>query len=233
MHAIHMQTALNMNYGQLGGGAASQPLSDLGIGGSVTTPTPYGTNIYHSLQTTVQRRFGQGLTFNGAYTWSKDIGLNTSIRLPAYIWKDRYVSSADRTHHLVLSGAYQLPFGKGKPYLKNSVGSYILGGWTASGMFNRWSGTPFTVSASGSSCNCPGNSQVADLIKPNVAIVGSGVGGQAYFDPLAYSKVTGSWPGQHKHRSGRLPRFQDNGTLERSDPRRGAQRHQYAALRQP
>jgi hypothetical protein len=132
------------------------------------------------------------LTFNGAYTWSKDIGLNTSIRIPAYMWKDRYVSSADRTHHLVLSGAYQLPFGKGKPYLKNSVGSYILGGWTASGMFNRWSGTPFTVSASGSSCNCPGNSQVADLLNPNVTVVGSGVGGQAYFDPLAYGKVTGA-----------------------------------------
>jgi len=192
MHSIHMQTALNMNYGQLGGGAASQPLHDLGIGGSVTTPTPYGANIYHSLQSTVTRRFGQGFTFNGAYTWSKDIGLATSIRIPEYRWKNRYTTAADRTHHLVLSGAYQLPFGKGKPYLQESVGAYILGGWTVSGMFNRWSGTPFTVSASGSSCNCPGNSQTADLVNPNVAKVGSGVGGEAYFDPMAYGRVTGA-----------------------------------------
>jgi hypothetical protein len=132
------------------------------------------------------------LTFNGAYTWSKDIGLNTSVLIPGYEWKNRYVSSADRTHHLALSGSYQLPFGKGKPYLQKSVGSYIMGGWTASGIFNRWSGTPFTVGASGSSCNCPGNSQTADLTNPNVAKVGTGVGGQAYFDPMAYAQPTGA-----------------------------------------
>jgi hypothetical protein len=46
--------------------------------------------------------------------------------------------------------------------------------------------------AASSSCNCPGNSQVADLVNPHVAKVGSGVGGQAYFDPLAYAPVTGA-----------------------------------------
>jgi hypothetical protein len=193
MHSVHIQTSVNMNYGQIGGGAASQPLwAGLGISGAVSIPQPFGTNQYHSLQSTVTRRFSQGLTVNGAYTYSKDIGLNTSILIPAYMFMDRYVSSADRTHHLALSGAYQLPFGKGKPYLQKSVGAYIMGGWTVSGLFNRWSGTPFTVSSSASSCNCPGNSQTADLLNPNVAKVGTGVGGQAYFDPMAYGKVTGA-----------------------------------------
>jgi hypothetical protein len=50
---------------------------------------------------------------------------------------------------------------------------------------------PFVVSSS-ASYNCPGNSQVADQVKGNVAIVGSGVGGQPYFDPLAYAPVTGA-----------------------------------------
>jgi hypothetical protein len=176
MHSVHMQTSVNMNYGQIGGGAASQPLwAGLGISGAVSIPQPFGTNQY-----------------NGAYTWSKDIGLNTSILIPAYMFMDRYVSSADRTHHLALSGAYQLPFGKGKPYLQKSVGAYILGGWTASGIFNRWSGTPFTVSSSASSLNAPGNSQVADLVNPNVTVVGTGVGGEAYFDPMAYAPVKGA-----------------------------------------
>jgi hypothetical protein len=190
MHSVHIATGINLNYGQLGGGAASQPLADIGITSEASTFLPYGTDIYHSLQATVTRRFGQGLTFNGAYTYSKDIGESASILIPQYEWMNRYTSGADRTHHLVLSGSYQLPFGKGKPYLQKSAGSWILGGWTVNGIFNHWSGSPFTVGSDGSSCNCPGNSQVADLINPNVAIVGNGVGGQAYFDPLAYRSVT-------------------------------------------
>ena len=72
------------------------------------------------------------------------------------------------------------------------VGAAVLSGWSLNGIFNHYSGAPFTISAASSSCNCPGNSQVADLVNPNVAKVGSGVGGQAYFDPLAYAPVTGA-----------------------------------------
>jgi hypothetical protein len=36
-----------------------------------------------------------------------------------------------------MSGAYQLPFGKGKRYLQESVGNWLMGGWTVSGIFNR------------------------------------------------------------------------------------------------
>jgi len=192
-HAVLQSSSLNRNYGTLGGGAASQPWFDLGITSSVGIPVPYGNDIYHSLQSSATKRFGQGFTFNGAYTWSKQISLSSSILIPGYGWMNRYISGSDRTHHLIFSGSYQLPFGKGKPYLSNSkAGDWIAGGWTVTGIFNRWSGTPFTVSASGSSCNCPGNSQTADLLKPNVAKIGTGVGGSPYFDPLAYGTVSGA-----------------------------------------
>ena len=68
----------------------------------------------------------------------------------------------------------------------------MVGGWSINGIFNHWSGAPFTVSASASSCNCPGNSQTADLVKSSVSKVGRGVGGEAYFDPTAYRPVTGA-----------------------------------------
>jgi hypothetical protein len=190
MHAVLIQTGLDQNYGQLGGGAASQPYYDLGITSTVSPPLPYGSSVYHALQSTVTKRFGRGFTFNGAYTWSKQISLNSSIRIPGYESRNRYIDGSDRTHHLVLSGLYQLPFGKGKPYLQKSLGSWILGGWSMSGIFNHYSGTPFTVSSSSSSCNCPGNSQTADLVKDHVDIVGTGTGGQPYFDPLAFKPVT-------------------------------------------
>jgi hypothetical protein len=51
------------------------------------------------------------------------------------------------------------------------------------------SGRPFSVLASASSLNSPFNSQRADLVKPDVEILG-GVGrGQPYFDPTAFAAV--------------------------------------------
>jgi hypothetical protein len=73
----------------------------------------------------------------------------------------------------------------------------IAGGWTVNGLFTRFSGTPFTVNDSAASCNCPGNSQTADQVKPNVALLGNGVGPTPtsytpYFDPTAYAPVVGA-----------------------------------------
>src|SRR5262249_46309954 len=44
----------------------------------------------------------------------------------------------------------------------------------------------FTVTASDASCNCPGNQQTADLIKPDVQITGNHGAGTPYFDLLAF-----------------------------------------------
>jgi len=192
-HAVHLQTAVDINYGQLGGGTASQPLAfvpDYSTG--ITTPLPWGADKYNSLQTTLDRRLNRGLTLKAAYTYSKDIGMSTSILIPQYINRDYYPTSLDRTHHLILSAAYELPFGKGKPMMNQGIGGAILGGWSLNGIFNHYSGTLFTVTSSASSCNCPGNSQTANLVLPNVSVVGTGVGGQAYFNPLAYRPVSGA-----------------------------------------
>ena len=53
-----------------------------------------------------------------------------------------------------------------------------------------YSGTPFSVTASGTSLNAPENDQRADQVKSDVAILG-GIGAtSAYFDPLAFAPVT-------------------------------------------
>jgi len=193
-HSVHIQNGVNINYGLPGGGSASQPLAKFGNFAAATVLEPYGSGVYNSLQTTLNKRFSQGFTFQTAYTYSKDISLNTSqIRVPEFLGRNRFQTNADRTHHLVLSGSYELPFGKGKKFAsQQAVLAAIAGGWSINGKFNHWSGIPFNVLASGSSCNCPGNTQIADLIKPTVGLVGTGVGGQAYFDPTAYAPVTGA-----------------------------------------
>jgi hypothetical protein len=53
-----------------------------------------------------------------------------------------------------------------------------------------YSGTPFSVTASGTSLNAPESDQRADLVKSDVAMPG-GIGrNNAYFDPLAFRPVT-------------------------------------------
>ena len=202
-HGVKLTTSVNLNYGLLGGGTASQPLAwlpDYSTG--ITSPLPWGADKYNSLQAQLNRRFSNGLTFQAAYTYSKDIGMTTSRLIPNYINEDYYPTSIDRTHHLVMSGTYELPFGKGKSMANHGAGAAILGGWSLNGVFNHYSGTLFTVTASSSSCNCPGNTQTANLVLPTVAKVGNGVQGiglatanslsDAYLNPLAYAPVTGA-----------------------------------------
>jgi hypothetical protein len=52
------------------------------------------------------------------------------------------------------------------------------------------SGTPFDITASGTSLNAPESAQRADQVKNDVEILG-GIGrGNAYFDPMAFAPVT-------------------------------------------
>ena len=190
--SIHIQTSLNINYGLLGGGVASQRLAPYGITGTASVLEPYGAGSYNSLQATLNRRFSNGLSFQTAYTYSKDIGLMTSVLIPEYLFMNRAKTNGDRTHHLIISGSYELPFGKGKPYAQQGVASAILGGWSVNGIYNHWSGAPFNVIANANSCNCPGNTQIADQVKPEVAITGRGLIDDPYFDVTAYRPVTGA-----------------------------------------
>ena len=66
------------------------------------------------------------------------------------------------------------PFGPGRRWL-NSGGalSHIVGGWQMNHILSFYSGTPFTVIASGTSLNAPDSDQVADIVKPEVAPLGS------------------------------------------------------------
>jgi hypothetical protein len=189
-HGVNLYSAVNINYGTLGGGAASQPLFQYGITGSTSQVQPFLNDIYESFQSTLKRRFSNGFTLQMAYTFSHDISQTTSILIPQYRDRGRYTTSLDRTHALVISGSYELPFGHGKQYVKSGIGAAILGGWTLNGLFTHYSGSPFSVTASAASCNCPGNSQVANQVLPNVAIVGNGLNGHPYFNPLAYAPVT-------------------------------------------
>lgn len=200
-HVVNQNGTVNFNYGQLGGGTASQPLSIYGITGAITAFEPANYDIYNAFQATLEKRFTNGLSMNVAYTWSKDMqggataalpSGGAGIEIPQYYYRNRSVTPVDRTHNFIVSSMYQLPLGRNKQFLNHGIGAAVLGGWTLNGVFYHLSGLPFSVTASGASCNCPTSisTQQANQVKTHVAKVGRGLNGQAYFDPTAFAPVT-------------------------------------------
>jgi hypothetical protein len=84
---------------------------------------------------------------------------------------------------------WELPFGANKRWAQEGFGKAVLGGWQLNGIFSAYSGTPFTVTASGTSLSAPGNTQVADQVLPEVKKLGGIGAGVPFYDPLAFREV--------------------------------------------
>jgi hypothetical protein len=136
------------------------------------------------------------------YTWSKAIGLanlgttnddGLAIHDPAFRDLNRAVLNIDTPHNFQFTGGYEFPLGKGRRWLgDNRLASAFAGGWQLSWLFGAFSGTPFSVTASGTSLNAPGNTQRADQVKAEVTKLG-GIGlGTSYYDRTAFAAVTGA-----------------------------------------
>lgn len=193
---IKQHTRYNINHGQVGGGAASQPyFRILGTSAALRIIKPFVDMSYHSFQTTLDRRFSNGVTFQAAFTRSKWMGFCCSesgdgepaIAIPELRYLTRSVMSADRPNNLRLSALIELPFGKRKRFLNSGAAAWIAGGWQLNNVFSKYSGPPFSVTAAAGSLNAPGSTQRADLVKPSVEKYNQ-VG--SFFDPLAFAPVT-------------------------------------------
>jgi hypothetical protein len=191
---------VELNWAPIGGGTAGRILNQkFGRTADTRQVTPVGGSHYDSLQTRVQKRFSNNYSLSASYTFGKSIsnsGLPRSdsslkVAIPEYYYLNRSVSQFDRTHNFQLTNIIELPFGKGQRFLNGGgIASAVFGGWQTNSIVSLMSGRPFSVTSSATSLNAPGNTQRADQVKPNVAILG-GVGrGQAYFDPTAFRQVT-------------------------------------------
>jgi hypothetical protein len=223
---VDVPQEMNLNYQQLGGGTPSQIYNQL-FG---TTQTLYlieniNHTHYDSVQSQLSRRYSNGMMLRLAYTFSKNTGLccndigdqPIAIAIPQYLNLTRALMPFDRTHNLAISGVLQVPFGKGKPWLnKGRMVPMLAGGWQLSGLLTLQSGKPFSVTASATSLNATGNTQRADQILADVAVLG-GVGpGQHYYNPKAYAAPTGVRFGTSGYDTLRAPRdFNSDVTLSR------------------
>lgn len=181
-----------------GAGSAGRPLfSRYGVNVGRSLFIPMATNRYDAWQSNLTKRFSKGLFLTASYTWSKAIGINAGnsdsglrFYVPSQYSKNRALADFDRTHSFVTAASYELPFGKGKTYATSGPASWIIGGWQLTPNIAWYSGTPFIVTADGSSLNAPQNTQVADQIRADVTQFG-GVGlGNPFYDTTAFAPVT-------------------------------------------
>ncbi len=136
--------------------AQPRPFSQFGI---VEYRDDLGKSRYDALETTLEKRFSEGYTVRAVYTFAKSkdntgehlTANGSSSSLPnsrdASLWYG--YSDFDVRHRIVINGIWELPFGKGKPFLKEGIAGAVLGGWELAGTFNHRTGRPFTVSQGG------------------------------------------------------------------------------------
>ena len=134
---------------------------------SVNRQEPFGNLSYHGMVTRVEKRFSKGLTFLATYTWSHaidnldEVGNNESSGAlkPWDRNLNRASSLTDIRHGLAVSASYELPLGRGKPFLANAPRAadlMILGGWQLAGVLSKSTGEPYTVTTSGGITNAGG-----------------------------------------------------------------------------
>ena len=154
------------------------------------------SNNYHAMQFKVEKRFAQSFSMLAHYTWGRSFhytGTYYNIdATQAYGPNDN-----QRDHLLTLASLWELPFGKGKPFLSdaNRFVDMLVGGWQMNNLYTWSSGLPFTPSYR--DCNADRDT---GWCRPDV--VGNPVAGAASTDqwfvtanaPLtANGQVNGPW----------------------------------------
>jgi hypothetical protein len=145
---------------------ALPPLSNLSTG-TLSRPNPLlgaytvfdssAASNYHSLQTTLTKRFAQGYQFSAAYTWSHAIDdvsdvfdVAGAFVLPQddrALRLERGNANFDIRHRFALSATGNLPF-LNRFNDDKGVSGFLFGGWQFSSLATFQTGQPFTVNTS-------------------------------------------------------------------------------------
>jgi hypothetical protein len=116
--------------------------------------TSAGRSDYHAFVTTIRKRFGQGLTLDANYTFSRSLDQIGFVQNSANLVPNAYDLNAeygpspfDVTHIFNSSWVYDLPFGKGERFANTShpALSRLVSGWYSSGIIRAASGFPLTI----------------------------------------------------------------------------------------
>lgn len=162
----------------LGSGVTISPL------GAITRTEYTGNSIFHSMQAKVEHRFAQEFTLMSSWIWSRSIGdiigdngpgqsPGSGFQNPANLRGERGLLDTHLAQRFVLSGIWDLPFGRGRQFGSHlhPVLNAFLGDWSLGGILTLTSGRPFNVTVSGNPANSGGTNR-ADLVGDPDAVPG-------------------------------------------------------------
>jgi len=160
-----------------------------------------GNTSYNALQLDVTRRFSGGFQFRANYTWSKDLDMNSALTIAQAnnepqvaldrndLHRDWGPSALNIANQASLSGSYELPFGRGKPWLAGASGveDKLVSGWQLNAITTLLSGFPFTPQI-GANTSGDGDTRTPDRPSLNPAFTGPVVLGNPnqWFNPQAF-----------------------------------------------
>jgi hypothetical protein len=119
------------------------------------TQAKAGSSKYHAMMLRLQKRFSNGLSLEGHYTWSKALGYASYAASQIdVLGQDNYnrrpehgLLLTDLPHAFVLNFSQDLPFGAGKRFLDiRGAVNVLVSGWAVSGILRYQSGFPMPIS---------------------------------------------------------------------------------------
>jgi hypothetical protein len=143
------------------------------------------------LQTKVEKRFSNGLSFLGAYTWGKSLDEqsqaslgfdnSTSARSEYNYRAEKGRSDYDIAQRFVVSYSYDLPLGRNK----TGAAKLLMEGWQLLGIHSFNTGNPYTIHAGSDFSNAGGDTR-PDLIAGVSTVPAGGRTRQMWFNPAAF-----------------------------------------------
>jgi len=118
----------------------------IGLGTFVTNGN---SSNYHSLQTQFTLRPTAGISWQGTYTFSKNLGISGAATDPTNRNGDYTITNNDVTHEFRTNGTFELPLGPNKLLFGNSSGwlARAIERWQTSVIFNYTSGVASDIAA--------------------------------------------------------------------------------------
>jgi hypothetical protein len=165
-----------------------------------------GSARYYSFYFRAQRRFANGLSLLASYTWSRSMDNITGVSLAgasqiaaqagaqnAYNLNGEWsLSTQDAPNRFTTAISYELPFGRGKPWLNSNrkILNYAVGGWSVNAFSVIQSGYPLLITQ-------PNNNSVigATYQRPNATGIDPETPGStdqrinAWLNPAAFSQA--------------------------------------------
>lgn len=135
-------------------GTIGQALRPFPQYGTISNPwANLGQSTYQSLQLSLSRRFSNGFTFSGNYTFSKELdNLLGTPRNPFNASLERAPGSIHHSDVFTATAVYLLPFGAGRRFNPgNMAARTLVRDWSLSAIATYNSGAPLSITANGCS----------------------------------------------------------------------------------